>query len=116
MNALQRFVEAPTLPLPGGRCRLARTPEEVRYGRALEANAHARKALGVANCALNDARRALYAAVAEHGPDGVEALWARQAWTEARAESKARAADVDATEDELGAALDAWARALRAAP
>jgi hypothetical protein len=116
MNALRLVSEAPTLPLAGGRCRPARTPEEVRYARALETNAHARKALGVANCALNDARRGLYGAVGEHGPEGLDVEWARHAWMQARAESKARAADVDASEDELGAALADWARALRCAP
>lgn len=116
MNALRLVDEGATLPLPGGRCRPARTPEEVRYARALEANAHARSALGTATASLMSARRALYAAVAEHGPDGLAVAWAHRAWAVARDVVRERAADVDASDDELAAALDAWAGARRCAP
>ncbi|MBZ4422014.1 hypothetical protein [Myxococcus sp. RHSTA-1-4] len=108
------------LLLPGGATsawggRPARTPAEVEYLRAVLAHARHRSELGTAAKADAEARQALLAATAEHGPCHPVTDAASRRWDAARKATQTASVLVAKAAERLARAHAAWAAEAAAA-
>lgn len=102
------------LLLPGGSAsawggRPPRSPAEAEYVRAVAAHAARRSDLGDAAKADAEARKALFAATAEHGPCHPLTDAARRRWDVARKAAQSASVAMSRASDRLALAHQAWA-------